>query len=145
MVRDQVTILLVEFRDEVFARIAADLAATGVVVQRAGNGAEASRVHARRGISLLLVNADLPDGSGWLLGSKLRMVDPEVSIWIDTPGATSDAVSMANFIAADELIEYGGDLWRLSGEIASRLGIPREAVAAFPPGGVTEFPLPAAV
>ena len=91
-----------------------------------------------------MVNADLPDGSGWLLGSKLRMVDPEVSIWIYTPRATSDEVSMANFVAADELIEYGGDLWRLSGEIASRLGIPREA-AALPLGGVAEFPLPAAV
>ena len=90
MVRAQVTILLVEYRDEVFARIAADLAATGVVVQRAGNGAEASRVHARRGVNLLLVNADLPDGSGWLLSSKLRMVDPEVSIWIYTPRATPD-------------------------------------------------------
>ena len=116
-----------------------------MVVQRAGNGAEASRIHARRGANLLLVNADLPDGSGWLLSSKLRMVDPEVSIWIYTPRALSNEVSMANFVAADELIEYGGDLWRLSGEIASRLGIPHEAAASLSGGGAAEFPLLSAV
>ncbi len=80
MVRNQVTMLLVEYRDEVFARIAADLAAAGVVVQRADSGAEASRIFAQQGAGLLLVNADLPDGSGWLVSSKLRLVNPDASI-----------------------------------------------------------------
>jgi DNA-binding NtrC family response regulator len=126
MSSDQVTVLLVEHRDEVFARLAADLVALGVRVERAGNGAEVSRTYGRGNVDLLMINAALPDVSGWLLSRKLRLIDPEVAIWLYTPQASADEVSMANFVMADELIEYDGNLWRLSGEIADRLGTPAE-------------------
>ena len=77
-------------------------------------------------VDLLMINAALPDVSGWLLSRKLRLIDPEVAIWLYTPQASADEVSMANFVMADELIEYDGNLWRLSGEIADRLGTPAE-------------------
>jgi DNA-binding response OmpR family regulator len=124
------TVLLVEHRDEVFARIAADLAAAGVFVERVSRGTEASRIYARGAADLVLISATLPDISGWLLSQKLRMSDPEISIWIYTPRASADDVSMANFVMADELIEYHGDLWRLTGEIADRLALPRGPTAS---------------
>ncbi|MGO8688828.1 MAG: response regulator [Thermoguttaceae bacterium] len=136
MARAKLTILLVEHRDEVFARIASDLAAGGILVQRVSRGAEASRIFARSAVDLVLVNAELPDESGWLLSKKLRMLDAEACIWIYTPRASAADVSMANFVMADELIEYHGDLWRLAGEIADRLGVSLGTTAESPSGGV---------
>jgi len=136
MSRAKLTVLLVEHRDEVFARIASDLAAAGILVQRVSRGMEASRIFARSAVDLVMISALLPDVSGWLLGQKLRMLDPEACIWIYTPRASAADVSMANFVMADELIEYRGDLWRLAGEIADRLGVPQEPTATAQAGGV---------
>ncbi len=135
MFNEKMTILLAEHRDEVFARLASDLAATGLLVHRVCRGMEASRIYAQRAVDLVLISAALPDVSAWLLSKKLRMIDREVSIWIYTSQASSDDVSMANFVMADELIEYHGNLWRLSGEIADRLGLPRPRRS--PAGGGT--------
>ena len=123
MFSEKKTILLVEHRDEVFARIGSDLAAAGILVHRVYRGTDASRILAQRAVDLVLISASLPDVSAWLLSKKLRMVNPEVAVWIYTPEATADDVSMANFVLADELIEYHGDLWRLSREIADCLGV----------------------
>jgi len=127
MLENQTIVLLVEHRDEVFARVASDMAERGAIVERARSGADALRRHVPGLVDLLVINADLPDISGWLLSSKVRMTDPEVSIWIYSPRPTDDDVSMANFVLADELIEYDGDLWRLSSEVGDRLGMPRLA------------------
>jgi DNA-binding response OmpR family regulator len=123
------TILLVEHRDEVFARLAADLAGVGMRVDRAHSGLEAADRCRRRRPDLLMVNAWLPDESGWLVTGKLRLADPELPIWIYTPRSSSDDVAMANFIEADELIDYEGDLWRLAADVANRLGVPGGAIA----------------
>jgi CheY-like chemotaxis protein len=136
MSRVKLTVLLVEHRDEVFARIASDLAAAGILVQRVSRGTEASRIFARSAVDLVLISSSLPDVSGWLLSKKLRMLDPDACIWIYTPRASAADISMANFVLADELIEYHGDLWRLAGEIADRLGVSLATTAESPSGGV---------
>jgi DNA-binding NtrC family response regulator len=136
MFSEKMTILLVEHRDEVFARVASDLAASGLLVHRVCRGTEASRIYAQRAVDLVLISAALPDMSAWLLSKKLRMIDPEVAIWIYTSQASSDDVSMANFVMADELIEYHGNLWRLSREIADRLGVPGPARSSAGGGAV---------
>jgi CheY-like chemotaxis protein len=121
---DTLKILLVENRDEVYSRLAADLSRLGVRVCRAKGGTEATSRCARRRPHLLLISARLPDESGWLLTSKIRMTEPHLPIWIYAPWASPANVDMANFVAADELIDYEGDLWRLSHEIIDRLGVP---------------------
>ena len=116
--------LLVEYRDEVFARLAADLAAAGLRVERASSAAEASRRYASRPADLLVAEVDLPDHSGWLLASKLRLAHPGVQIWVYTPWSSAVEVALANFVGAEELIDYGGDLWRLTAELLGRLDTP---------------------
>lgn len=115
------TALLVEHRCEVFARLAADLKAKGVRVERASSAAEALRRYARYPTDLLLTNVDLPDQSGWLLSGKLRVAHPAVRIWLYTPRSSPAEVGLANFVRTEELIQYGGDLWQLAEEVLDRL------------------------
>jgi CheY-like chemotaxis protein len=116
-------ILLVEYRDEVFARLAADLTDVGLRVERAVCMASALKAHVRLPADLLLVNVDLPDGSGWLLSAKLRRVSITPHIWLYTPWPLPDAVAMAEYVGADGLIAYDGDLCRLSAGIVSRVSV----------------------
>lgn len=116
-------ILLVEYRDEVFARLAADLAEVGLQVERAVCMAGALKAHVRLPADLLLVNVDLPDGSGWLLSAKLRLVSATPHIWLYAPRPLPDAVAMAEYVGADGLLAYDGDLYRLSASIVSRVSV----------------------
>ena len=117
------TILVVEYRDEVAARLVADLTATGIHVQRAVCAAEASRCCASFRADLLLVNVDLPDGSGWLLTAKLRLFAQTPHIWLYAASPSPNDMAFAEFVGADGLIDNGGDVWRLSAEVISRLSV----------------------
>lgn len=117
-------ILVVEHRDEVFARLAADLGRTGLRVHRAETATRAAHHHARRPADLILLSAQMPDESAWLASQKLRMTDAEVPVWIYSAWATPTDVDMANFVHADELIDYGGDVWNLTDQVADRLNDP---------------------
>jgi len=114
-------VLLVEYRDEVFIRLAADLAEAGILVQRASSAEEASRRHPHCRADLILVHALLPDENGWLLVQKLRAVDREVPIWVYTPWASSSEAALAEFVQADALIYYRGDLLRLASQLLERM------------------------
>jgi response regulator RpfG family c-di-GMP phosphodiesterase len=117
------TILVVEYRDEVAARLMADLTAMAIRVQRATGAAEASRCCASFPADLLLVNVDLPDGSGWLLTMKLRLFAPTPRIWLYAAAPSPKDRAFAEFVEADGLIDYRGDVWRLSAEVISRLSV----------------------
>lgn len=117
------TILVVEYRDEVAARLVADLTAMGIHVQRAACAAEASRRCASFRANLLLVNVDLPDGSGWLLTAKLRLFAPTPNIWLYAASPSPNDTAFAEFVGADDLIDYRGDVWWLSAEVVSRLTV----------------------
>lgn len=116
-------ILLVEYRDEVFARLATDLTEVGLRVERAVCMASALRAHVRLPADLVLVNVDLPDGSGWLLSAKLRRVSVTPHMWLYAPRPLPDAVAMAEYVGADGLIAYDGDLFRLSAAVVSRVSV----------------------
>src|SRR3990167_767700 len=116
-------VLLVEHRDEVFARLAADLTDVGLRVKRATCAAEASRECARFSPGVLAANVDLPDGSGWLLTAKVRLMSATPPIWLYVPWPSPDDAAMAKFVGADDLIAYRGDLFRLSDEIVSRVSV----------------------
>jgi ActR/RegA family two-component response regulator len=116
-------ILLVEYRDEVFARLATDLTEVGLRVERAVCAASASRACIHSPAELLVVNVDLPDGSGWLLAAKLRLASAVAPIWLYAPWPLPDAVAMAEYVGADGLIAYDGDLGRLSAAIVSRVSV----------------------
>lgn len=117
------TILLVEYRDEVFARLADDLTTMGMWVERACSTAEAFRWIVGRSPDLVIVNADMPNGGGWLLAAKLRLSRPTARIWLYAPRPRSFEYdhALARFLGVAELIHYQGDLFLLAEEIRRRL------------------------
>lgn len=113
--------LVVEPRDEVFARIEADLAAWEILVQRATSAEEARRLYYREPTELVVIHADLPDETGWLFACKLRLTWPSARVWVYTPRCTAKELVLAEFIGVEEVIAYGGDLQRLAAEVFERL------------------------
>ena len=116
-------ILLVEHRDEVFSRLATDLTAAGLQVSRAMYAADAMKELVHCAVDLLVANFDLPDSSGWLLTAKARLVSPTPRIWLYAPWPSPHEMAMAQFVGADGLIAYRGDICRLSAVIISRLTV----------------------
>ena len=119
--RPSAKVLVVEHRDEVFARVDADLRAWGIQVQRATSAEEARRLYDHRPWELILTHSDLPDETGWLFACKLRFVWPAARIWIYTPRWTAKELALAEFIGVEEVLPYGGDLQRLAAEVFERL------------------------
>ncbi len=115
------TALLVEFRDEVFIRLATDLARTGMRVIRACSATEALDLASATTPFLVLANVEQPDQSGWLLTAKLRMADPCVRVWLYQPRSSTYQVLMAEFLDVEELLAYRGDLFRLSDTVVQLL------------------------
>jgi len=118
---DAPCVLLVEHRDEVFARLADDLAAAGLHVIRATTALEAFYHAVGREPRLLIANRDLPGQSAWLLAARLRYIAPAIRIWIYQPWKSALSVAMGNMLGVDALLQYGGDLFRLSDAILDSL------------------------
>lgn len=113
----KLSVLLVEHRGEVYSRLAADLEEVGHRVRRASCVEEAARLYARSCYDLLIINADLPDASGWLLASELQLIYQNICIWLYTPNLSSVELAQEELVSIDRLILYGGDLWSLSKQI----------------------------
>ena len=137
------TLILVEHRDEVYARLAADLARFEVDLVRTESVDDARLLVSRCDSALVIVNRDVPDHSGWVLADKLRSI-PHVEVWMYFPQASTYAKVLAEFQRVTELIAYHGDLFALSDLLMERLQDWRNA-AAFAPGlpvfcdGVKDF------
>lgn len=115
------SVLLVEYRDEVFVRLSADLAEAGLLVERVCTGHGVRRHFARHRPALVIANMDTPDESGWLLASKLRLGSPATRIWLYAPRSPSPADQhFARFLAV-ELVHYPGDLISLAANILCRV------------------------
>ncbi len=108
------TVLLVEHRDEVFARIATDMAEFGMRVIRAKSATHALELCRIYVPKMVVANLDLADQSGWVLASKLRYIDRRVGVWIYQPQSSDYDHGMANFLNVDALLDYDGDLLGLS-------------------------------
>ena len=118
--------MLVEYRDEVCARIATDLAEWGMRVIRAQSAGEALRMCGRYDPFLVVANLDLPDQSGWLLAGKLRLVDRRIRVWLYQPRLSRHDKGMAKYLHVDALLDYGGDLLGLSETILDLMADRRE-------------------
>lgn len=111
---EQPTALLVEHRDEVFARIATDIAQCGMRVIRATSAIEALKLFGTCQPTMVVANVDLPDQNGWMLAGKVRFIDSDVRIWVYQPASEPGDDGMAQWLEVDELLDYGGDLLGLS-------------------------------
>lgn len=114
------SVLLVDFRDEVFARLKTDLKATGIRVVCAKRMQDAHGLCKTALPDLLVVNVDRTDEASWLRARKLHDEHPEVEVWVVTSWASSVDRILADYVRASQMIYYG-DLWRLADEIRGRL------------------------
>ncbi len=108
------TVLLVEHRDEVFARLATDMAEFGIRVLRAKSTNEAMKLYDKQKPTLIVGNVDLPGQSGWLMAAKLRLFDRGVCIWLYQRQPSNYGQEIATFLGVDVLVPYQGDLLSLS-------------------------------
>lgn len=113
-------VLIAEHRDEVFARLAADLRAADYTVFRATYVDDVARMYSYGQIELVLFNFDLPcnDIGGamrrfqvfdayariWLYGANARRADPEVDL-----------------SRVERFLDYDGDLFRLADTLRANL------------------------
>lgn len=118
-------LLMAEHRDEVFAPIATNIEANGFHVVRAESAAAALITCGKFAPQLVLASTDLPDQSGWLLAAKLRIIAQRTCVWLYRPNATEYDKGLAQFLRVDELLDYGGDLLRLSTTIVQLLSFRR--------------------
>ena len=114
-------ILVAEHRDEVFARLAADLRELGYTVFRASRADEVCRMYTYGQIELVLYNFDLPCEDAWMSVRKLRLFDAYARIWLYVPWRSTLAEHDANLSRIERRIYYQGDLFHLADQIEQSL------------------------
>lgn len=119
------TIILVEHRDEVFARLATDIERFGLEVIRAESVDSAMTIVRRCDSVLVIANRDLPDQNGWVLADKLNLTAPHIEVWLYMPTVSMYAEILARFLKVTELVTYRGNLFTLSDRIVDRLAAQR--------------------
>lgn len=110
-------ILIAEHRDEVFARLAHDLGAVGCVVFRATRAEEIPSVYAYSEASLAICNSQLPDASGWLTATKLRMFRANANVWLYAPHRSDRDAAWSKLSGVERILYYGGDLFCLAEQV----------------------------
>jgi len=119
--KPQPIVLLVEHRDEVFTRIAADLAKFEMRVIRAKTATEALILVDKHKPVLLVGNVDLPGQSGWLMTAKLRLFDIRIRVWLYRHQPSDYGQEIAEFLDLDALLAHHGDLFDFSQTIVDRM------------------------
>jgi len=125
------TVLIVEFRDLVFNRLAAHFERAGIRVVRARCGFEAMVQFKMIRPQIVVANVHTPGQTGWLLAAKIRLVEPAPHVWLYKPKRTASDLAMAKFVRAEELLEYGNDLDTLSDAVAGCLAGESAATGTF--------------
>lgn len=123
--------LIVEFRDLVFNRLAGHFGLAGIRVIRARCGFEAMVQFKMIRPQFVVAAVDTPGQSGWLLAAKIRLIEPAPHVWLYKPKRTATDVAIANFVRVEELLEYGGDLDTLSDAVLGCLAGKYRAVGTF--------------
>ena len=131
------TLLLMEHRDEVFARLATDLSETGLAVIRTCGAAATKRVRSRRRLGFIVINADLPNLDVWQFAREIQCDIAENCFWVYKSRCTAADVSRARASLVDELIAYGGDVLYLADCLIDCLAgtSPRRSLPSGPPNG----------
>ena len=114
-------VLIVDFRDEVYASLKACLEEAGHLVGRVDQASEVTPSIIRFAPNLLLINEAFPDESCWLITKKLRLGGQRVPLWVYAARRSPCWDAWKKFSDIDEVIEYGGDLLRLITKIRLHL------------------------
>lgn len=114
-------VLVVEFRDEVFAGLKSLLEDCGCEVARAASAAAVAAQLNQFAPDLLLVNEDMPDESGWLIICKLRLNAYLQPAWLYAVQAPRIRADWKEACGVDQVISYGGVLSRLVLRVRERI------------------------
>jgi DNA-binding response OmpR family regulator len=112
--RPLMSVLLIEHRDEVFARLESDLRLLGCQVFRASRPEDVLHIHINVTIDVTISNAALPNASVWLTAAKLRMFDRTARIWLYAVKRSIRDHNWAALSGIEKVIHYDGDLFKLS-------------------------------
>lgn len=115
------TVLLVEPRGEVYARLANDLRSVGFRTLRATSAADALRFFSRCRCDLVITSDHLPDVPGRFLCCRLRWSHPDAHIWLYGWDAGETPHERAAVKMADRFILSDGNVWNLSDHLVERL------------------------
>lgn len=111
------SVVLLEFRDEVYASVACLLEQLDLIAYRAENSTELARQVVRNNPDLVLLNGNQPDESAWLTCAKLRIIDSSRPVWIYAPKSASAIDQWLSMTSIDEVVVYGGVLDILLGAL----------------------------
>lgn len=106
-------VLIVEFRDEVFAHLKQLFESYGCEVARAGTGAEVGVQVKQFAPGLIVVNESMPDESGWLITCKLRLTNHRQRVWLYAARTPRLDADWKEVCGVDQILAYGGVLSRL--------------------------------
>lgn len=119
--RPLLSVLLIEYRDEVFARLESDLRQLGCQVYRASRAEDVLHIYINTTIDVTISNSALPDASAWLTAAKLRMYDRTARIWLYTVNRSIRDRNWAALSGIEKVIRYDGNLFKLTERIAMLL------------------------
>jgi len=127
-------VLIVEFRDEVYASLRAVLRQEGMVVERARFEATVPAGINRLRPDLILIHAAMPYESGWLIACKLTFSHPGQAVWLYGAQNTAQVALRQRVCGVETFIACGGALPQLAEEVRQAL---RSRWGANPPRSAT--------
>ncbi len=115
------SVLVVEFCDAEYARLKAQLEDYGFQTGRAVSGAAVASSFSRLGPDLVLLNADMPDESGWLITAKLRIAGHQAPVWLYAQREPPSQAVWQLVSGVNEVIVYDGSPVALASLVRSQL------------------------
>lgn len=113
---------VVEPRDEVYARLAGDLIDAGYRVVRAMSTMDALKACSKYQPRLVVAQLPPPDQTAWQLAPELALLHGDTRVVMYGSEIPIHDYAMADYLGVEQLIEYCGDLFRLSSRIRQLLG-----------------------
>lgn len=114
-------VLVVEFRDEVFANLKTLLENHGCLVARAMSGAAVASLVKGFAPDLILVYESMPDESGGLITCKVRLTQQHQLVWLYAVQEPQVLTGGKDLPSVDDIIAYGGVLSRLTLLVSQRI------------------------
>lgn len=110
-------ILVVESRDQVFAAIREEFRSQKFAIFRAACADEVVPILRRDRPGLVLLNAEMPDESGFLISLKLRIHGYDGGLWLYATDAEKTPASYREHCQIDRIVSYGGDFRELTSQL----------------------------
>lgn len=114
-------VLVVEYRDEVYAALRGVLTDAGLCVRRVDKADEAENFAEQFAPDLVLINDAMPRSNGWLVARRMKRQSPRREVWLYGARWRAEHAEWKGLLGVDEVIEYAGDLLSLVVEIEHRV------------------------